>query len=189
MIANGLLQAGWHHDAEPWLHALGKSAEDLKLTSLWIQQSEPKADSPELDLESLSAHMVLHPAEELQRKAQAFNEEICQAWLEALPPRLALRPGPRLRWLLCANDNLPQCWLYRVEQKRQQLLQLGCQPTVLTLHELQTVASIPLLLHDMDGLLIHRLPASQLLFSLIAEARRQGIPVLFDLDDLLFSLR
>jgi len=187
MIANGLLQAGWHHDAEAWLQALGTNAEDLKLTSLWLQQSEPKTNGPELDLDRLCAHMVLHPAEELQRKAQAFNQGICQAWLEALPPRLMLRPGPRLRWLICANDNLPQCWLYRVEQKHQQLLQLGCQPTALTLNALQTVASIPSLLHDMDGVLIHRLPASQLLFSLIAAARRQGIPVLFDLDDLLFD--
>ena len=187
MIANGLLQAGWHHDAEPWLHALGSSAEDLKLTSLWLQESGPKAKTSKLNLDHLSALMVLHPAKELQRKAQAFNQEICQAWLEALPPRLALRPGPRRRWLLCANDNLPQCWLYRVEQKRQQLLQLGCQPTVLTLNKLHTVSSIPSLLGEIDGLLIHRLPASQLLFSLIAEARRQGIPVLFDLDDLLFD--
>ena len=187
MITEGLLKVGWHHDAEPWLQALGTRAEELKLTSLWLEQSGAKAASAERNLDRLSAHMVLHPAKELQRKAQAFNQEICQAWLKALPPRLALRPGPRLRWLLCANDNLPQCWLYRVEQKRQQLLQLGCQPTVLTLKELGTLNSIPSLLHGMDGLLIHRLPASEQLFSLITEARRQGIPVLFDLDDLLFD--
>ena len=124
MITEGLLRAGWHNDAEPWLQALGKRAEELKLTSLWLEQSGAKATSAKLNLDHLSAQMVLHPAKELQRKAQAFNEGICQAWLEALPPRLALRPGPRLRWLLCANDNLPQCWLYRVEQKRQQLIQL-----------------------------------------------------------------
>ena len=187
MIATGLIKAGWHHKAEPWLHALGTSAEALKLTSFWLQQGTPKANSAELDLDRLSAHMVLHPATELQRKAQAFNQEICQQWLEALPPRLPPRPGPRRRWLLCANDNLPQCWLYRVEHKRQQLLQLGCQATVLTLNELHTVASIASLLEDMEGLLIHRLPASPALFALIAAARRQAIPVLFDLDDLLFD--
>ena len=26
MIANGLLQTGWHHDADPWLQGLGTSA-------------------------------------------------------------------------------------------------------------------------------------------------------------------
>ena len=116
MIADGLRQAGWQHEAEAWLQALGTSAEDLKFTSLWLEQSGAKAASADLDLDHVSAQMVLHPAEELQRKAQAFNQGICQTWLEALPPRLPLRPGPRLRWLLCANDNLPQCWLYRVDQ-------------------------------------------------------------------------
>ena len=116
-----------------------------------------------------------------------FNQAICQAWLEALPPRLPPRPGPRRRWLLCANDSLPQCWLYRVEQKRQQLLQLGCEASLLSFKALQAAASIPALLQDIDGLLIHRLPASRVLFALITAARRQGIPVLFDLDDLLFD--
>ena len=89
--------------------------------------------------------------------------------------------------MLCANDSLPQCWLYRVEQKRQQLLQLGCEASLLSFKALQAAASIPALLQDIDGLLIHRLPASRVLFALIAKARRQGIPVLFDLDDLLFD--
>ena len=38
MIANGLLQAGWQHEAEAWLQALGTRAEELKLTSLWLEQ-------------------------------------------------------------------------------------------------------------------------------------------------------
>ena len=62
MITAGLIQAGWHHDAETWLHALGTSAEELKLTSLWLEQSGAKASSAKLNLDHLSAHMVLHPA-------------------------------------------------------------------------------------------------------------------------------
>ena len=34
---------------------------------------------------------------------------------------------PRRRWLLLASDDLAQCFLYRVEQKRQQLTALGCE--------------------------------------------------------------
>ena len=33
----------------------------------------------------------------------------------------------RRRWLLLASDDLAQCFLYRVEQKRQQLTALGCE--------------------------------------------------------------
>ena len=119
MIAQGLLQAGWESEAAVWLQALGPWAQDLDLIATWSSNPSPSASTPDLNLDRLSAGMVLHPAPELQRKALAFNQTICQRWLEELPPRLPPRPGPRRRWLLCANDSLPQCWLYRVEQKRQ----------------------------------------------------------------------
>ena len=74
-------------------------------------------------------------------------------------------------------------------QKRQQLIAFSCKVTVLTLQELRDKHSILELLEEIDGVLIHRLPAEQTLFTLIAQARRQGIPVLFDLDDLLFDVK
>ena len=187
MIAAGLIKAGWHQSAEAWLQALSTTADALRLTSFWAQQTSPQPSDPSLDLISLSAQMVLHPAAELQERALQVNRSCSQHWLKALPPQLPPRPGPKRHWLLCASENLAQCWLYRVEQKREQLEALGGQATLLRLSELQACSSIREQLESIDGLLIHRLPASPSLFALIAAARRQGIPVLFDLDDLLFD--
>ena len=187
MIATGLIKAGCYQSAERWLQALGSSTEQHQLTAFWARQALPSATDPELDLAATSAQMVLHPAAELQERALQLNRSISQHWLKALPPQLPPRPGPKRHWLLCANDNLAQCWLYRVEHKHQQLKALGGQATLLRLSELQTCHSISKKLESIDGLLIHRLPASPALFTLIAAARRQGIPVLFDLDDLLFD--
>ena len=186
LITNGLIQAGWHHDARAWLMALGAHADSIKLEPFW-QERSPNAQDPELNLEKLSMGMVLHPAAYLQRKAHQVNQEITEAWIQALPERLKPRPGPRRRWLLCGSTDLKQCWLYRVEQKRQQLEALGCSARLLSANELQQETNPDTLLEQIDGLLIHRLPASQSLFGLIAQARRQGIPVVVDLDDLLFD--
>ena len=74
MIATGLIQAGWHQEAKAWLNALGPLAEELDLAPHWSQRPAPTANDPDLDLDRLSTQMVLHPAAELQRKAQAFNQ-------------------------------------------------------------------------------------------------------------------
>ena len=96
--------------------------------------------------------MVLHPAAYFQRKAHQVNQEITEAWIQALPERLTPRPGPRRRWLLCASPELKQCWLYRVEQKRQQLEALGCSAGLLSANELQQEPTPDTLLEQIDGL-------------------------------------
>mgnify|MGYP001971328132 CR=1 FL=1 len=186
MITQGLIIAGWQEEAIAWINALGSSGVPLELKQFWGGFS-PHPTDPDLDLNAISVQMVLHPASDLQRKAHQANRNITEAWIQALPERLKPRPGPRRRWLLCASPELKQCWLYRVEQKRQQLEALGCSARLLSANELQQETNPDTLLEQIDGLLIHRLPASQSLFGLIAQARRQGIPVVVDLDDLLFD--
>ena len=186
MITAGLISAGWHSDARAWLQALGSAALSLPQQSYW-RRSSPQADDPGLDLDAISAEMVLHPAPELQARALQFNRRISETWLEALPKPAPVRPGPRRHWLICGNRALSQCWLYRVEQKRQQLQALGCDAQLLDLKELELNPDPEALLFDVDGLLLHRLAAAPAVMALIAAARRQGIPVLVDLDDLLFD--
>ena len=65
----------------------------------------------------------------LQTKAQQLNRQITQTWLQGLPPRPNPWPGPRRRWLLCGDRGFPQCWLYRVQQKQEQLQALGGEPS------------------------------------------------------------
>ena len=105
--------------------------------------------------------------------------------LDAMPP-LVPRPGPRWRWLLVASPGLPQCVLYRVEQKRQQLERLGCSVQLLWHHQLDDWSStLPLL--AVDAVVVCRLEATYPLLRWIAAARRFGLPVYYDIDDLLFD--
>ena len=45
----------------------------------------------------------------------------CRQRLASCVQALPVHRRPRRHWLLLASDDLPQCYLYRVEQKRQQL--------------------------------------------------------------------
>jgi len=105
--------------------------------------------------------------------------------LDAQPPAPA-RQRPRRRWLLLATTDLPQCVLYRVEQKRQQLERLGCQVRLLWREQLDDWAHTPELLWA-DAVLVCRLAATHSVLRAMAAARRCGLPVLYDIDDLLFD--
>ena len=71
--------------------------------------------------------LVVHPAAELlseamQRRREGLDQLWCDAQrLIAIGDPVPWHLRPRRRWLLLASDDLPQCFLYRVEQKRQQL--------------------------------------------------------------------
>ena len=90
---------------------------------------------------------------------------------------------PRRHWLLLASDDLPQCFLYRVQQKRQQLEALCCDVRVVLRDALADQVWSEALLWA-DALIVCRLPATAPVLSGIAAARQAGIPSWYDLDDL-----
>ena len=189
MITSGLITAGWHDEARAWLLALGPWANGLSLEPYW-NGTQKARDLRDGGLDALTARAVLHPAPFFQTKAKQLNRQITQTWLQGLPPRPNPWPGPRRRWLLCGDRGLPQCWLYRVQQKQEQLQALGGEAQLLERQELQQLhnsTSLAARLQGVEGLLIQRLKAEASVIELIAEARRQGIPVVVDLDDLLFD--
>ncbi|MCT0225745.1 glycosyltransferase [Synechococcus sp. CS-1328] len=101
------------------------------------------------------------------------------------------RPAPlasrsRGHWLLVANDDLPQCFLYRVEQKRQQLESLGCCVEILLRDELMGWGWSERLLWA-DAVVVCRMPASYPVLRFLGQARRFGVPIYYDIDDLVFD--
>ena len=120
----------------------------------------------------------------LKRRRQDVEtlQQNCQDLLAGYQP-MPRHGRPLRRWLLLANPDLPQCVLYRVEQKRQQLEQLQAEVRVLFQEVLEDWAWSEQLLWA-DALVICRLPATFAVLRTIAAARSAGLPVWYDLDDL-----
>jgi glycosyltransferase involved in cell wall biosynthesis len=150
-------------------------------------------------LEQLSAlvldrpnRLVAHPSTEAQALAMVLREQglelllAANRRLAALLPPLPLHRRPRRRWLLLASNDLPQCFLYRVEQKRQHLEALGCECRILLREELEGWAWSEQLLWA-DALIVCRLPALHPVLRAIHSARQAGLPVLYDIDDLIID--
>ena len=158
-----------------------------------------RAQRPALEraLEQLSAlvlhrpnQLVLHPDPALMQPALALREQGMELLLRANRRLSALctprrrRSAPCRRWLLLASDDLPQCFLYRVQQKREHLEALGAECRILRIDELQSWAWSEQLLWA-DALIVCRLPALQPVLRAITAAQRAGLPVLYDIDDLI----
>lgn len=129
------------------------------------------------------------PAEALALREQGVDLllAISQALAELdgqapAPPR----SGPRRRWLLLAAPDLPQCVLYRVEQKLQQLQASGGEGRMVWRDQLNAWTWSEQLLWA-DAVIVCRLPALAPVLQAIHAARRLGLPVLYDIDDLLFD--
>jgi glycosyltransferase involved in cell wall biosynthesis len=94
--------------------------------------------------------------------------------------------GPLQRWLLIGESCLPQCWLYRVEQKRQQLERLGAEVRCLDRHELEDWGMSQAIAWA-DAVVFCRTPATYGVIRALTFARHCGKRVLADIDDLVFS--
>lgn len=90
------------------------------------------------------------------------------------------------RFLLIANQDLPQCVLYRVEQKIWQLQRLGCETRLMWREDLGDWKFTHGLLWA-DAVIVCRMPALHSVLRLIYAAKRFGCIVFFDIDDLLFD--
>ena len=105
------------------------------------------------------------------------------------PPGLAPLPAlqrPARRWLLLANDSLPQCFLYRVEQKREQLESLDREVRILEMEACNSWAVASALLWA-DQVVVCRLPGTYPVLRTMGLARRMGLTVYYDIDDLIFD--
>lgn len=101
--------------------------------------------------------------------------------------RPAASPAPTLlhqRVLLIAELSLPQCKKYRVQQKRElfELLDVPC--TVLDWRQ-ESEARAALQTHSL--VIFYRAPGFPSVLGLIAEAKRLGVPTIWEVDDLIFD--
>ena len=89
-------------------------------------------------------------------------------------------------WLIIGEQSLTQCWMYRVEQKKEQLIKLG--------YNVKTIDQIILttwsFTHDFlwaDAIIICRLAATYPIFRAISYARSCNKKVYYEIDDLIFT--
>ena len=105
------------------------------------------------------------------------------------PPGLAPLPAQQCsarRWLLIANASLPQCFLYRVEQKKEQLESLDREVIILDVAHCNNWSVASALLWA-DRVVVCRLPGTYPVLRAMGLARRMGLTVYYDIDDLIFD--
>lgn len=85
---------------------------------------------------------------------------------------------------LIAETSLPQCRHYRVTEREEQLRHLGWEVQTCDWREPQAAKSI---LQLASYVLFYRVPMLGHVPQLFSEARRLGLPILFDIDDLIFD--
>jgi len=106
----------------------------------------------------------------------------------AAPSRLVTGPLPKPpRWhrhvLSVAESSLPQCYHYRVDQKRAICAHLGIPFDDVPCHDVEEAISR---LQLASILLVYRLPADPALQRIVAEAHRLRVPVVYEVDDLIY---
>ena len=90
------------------------------------------------------------------------------------------------KWLIIGEKNLPQCWIYRVEQKKHQLEELGCEVRCIDWQDLRFWSFT----HDIlwcDSVIICRLPAFYTVYRTMAFARYNHKKIYTEIDDLIFT--
>lgn len=97
------------------------------------------------------------------------------------------RPRPA-RILVIGSQNLPQCWLYRVQQKVEFLRMTGYDAVAIDFGR-----ASPTEIHEQlcfaSHAIIFRLPAFSDVLMLTLYARRLGVRLFYDIDDLIFDDR
>lgn len=90
------------------------------------------------------------------------------------------------KWLIIGEKNLAQCWIYRVEQKKQHLEKLGCEVRCIDWQDLRFWSFTNDILWC-DSLVVCRLPAFFSVFRAMAFARHNNKKVYAEIDDLIFT--
>jgi len=117
-----------------------------------------------------------------------------EAGLKSLNDSLACFPARQSRYqrprsirnvALLSNDDLQQCYLYRVEQKLEQLEEAGFKA-----HHFeygQQSRELVGRIWDMDLVIAYRLPAFPEIIDTLGKIRNFGVPIIYDIDDLIFD--
>lgn len=128
---------------------------------------------------------------ELRRLGSARNGRYLDpAWTQLsqadafFPPLRARQVFARTRVALIGDLDLPQCRKYRVEQLADLLEGLGIKVSIA--HYLDAPAAVQAM-QRATHLMEYRLPLHELCHQYRHEARRLGLPILYDIDDPLFS--
>jgi glycosyltransferase involved in cell wall biosynthesis len=121
-----------------------------------------------------------HGDEILLRLVEEFEAE----FLELYPLGVAIPPDGNRRIIVYAEVNLLQCKHYRVDQKIAALTALGYKPELYKIDEVDKLISS---LAGAEALIVYRYPAWPTVVRAILVARHLGIPVFFEIDDLLFE--
>ena len=136
--------------------------------------------------------LTVHAAPELLQEAMQDRQRKLET-LGAIRHRLAAcheglpKQGRSLKhWLLLASEDLPQCVLYRVEQKRQQLEALGCSVRIVWRDQLLYWNWSDELLWA-HAVIVCRLPATVQVLRAIEACRLAGLPTWYDIDDLVID--
>lgn len=86
--------------------------------------------------------------------------------------------------LIVAELSIPQCKKYRVDHKVRMLTMLGLHGTVVSWRKLSEALD---LLQTASLMIAYRIPAVPEVLELYKEARRLGVTILYDIDDLVFD--
>ena len=138
---------------------------------------------------SASQLLTLHPAydglsQSLQQRQLMLDQlQATRRRLAACTDAIPQQQRALRHWLLMASGDLPQCVLFRVEQKRQQLEGLGCAVRIVWREQLEywDWSEAVLWAH---ALIVCRLPATVQVLRAIEACRLAGLPTWYDLDDL-----
>ena len=90
------------------------------------------------------------------------------------------------RILIIAEINLPQCYKYRVKQKKEMLEYLGYKVTVCSWND---ASRARLYLQSHALIIFYRVPAFKKVRILLKECERLGLETFFDIDDLIFDIK
>lgn len=125
------------------------------------------------------------PTIALNRSAVAAQNEI-SACLEAYPFNESTpRHSPEGRVAIVGNFDLPQCVLYRIDQKAEQLRIVGIEVDVYNhAHDLE---EFKISAHLYYAVIFFRVPAFPPIIDAIDTATSLGIPTYYDIDDLIFD--
>lgn len=101
-----------------------------------------------------------------------------------LPPCGKNVAAPQGRCAIIAETSIPQCLHYRVNERRAQLRHLGWDVSVCSWHDFDRAMQD---LQLASLVIFYRVPMLNRVPELFAETRRLGLPVMFDIDDLIFD--
>lgn len=108
--------------------------------------------------------------------------------LAAMPATASSERTRPVRILVIGSQNLPQCWLYRVQQKVEFLRMAGYDVVAIDFDR-----ATPTEIHEQlcfaSHAIIFRLPAFSNVLMLTLYAQRLGVKLFYDIDDLIFDER